>query len=88
MVFRTEFVMKFCPVNEVLTAIMCLETQKYYQGSQDIDSYIDEFENLVEVSGYTDPIMIILKFLRSRTESLSWGLIALTMMTTTPGTAP
>ena len=41
---------------------MHLESQEYHQGSWDIKSYIDEFEDLVEISGYTDPVLIVLKF--------------------------
>ena len=56
------FMEKFCPANRVWVAIMCLESQEYHQGSQDVNSYINEFESLIEVSGYTNPIIIVLKF--------------------------
>ena len=56
------FIERFCPVNEAWSAIMRLESQEYHQGSQDVDSYIDKFEDLIEISGYTDPILIVLKF--------------------------
>ena len=69
-VFRTEFVAKFCPANEASTAIVLFELQKYYQGSRDVDSYIDEFEGLVEILGYTDPIAIVLKFCRGLNPSI------------------
>ena len=61
-VFQTVFIEKFCPVNEAWSAIMHLESHEYHQGPWDVDSYINEFEDLVEVSGYTDPILIVLKF--------------------------
>ena len=41
---------------------MCLESQEYHQGPWDVESYIDEFEDLIEILGYTDPILIVLKF--------------------------
>ena len=65
-----EFMAKFCPANEAWMAIMHLKSQKYYQGSRNVDSYIDEFEDLIEVSGYTDPITIVLKFHRGLNPSI------------------
>jgi hypothetical protein len=54
----------FCPENEATTALMRLESDRYYQGKQNVEAYIDEFKDLVDLSGYTDPIAIVLKFCR------------------------
>jgi hypothetical protein len=62
--FREEFTMVFCPENETTTALMRLESDHYFQGKQNIEVYIEEFKNLVDLSGYTDPIAIVLKFCR------------------------
>ena len=34
----------------------------YYQKSRSLDDYIDEFQDLITESGYTDPKMIMVKF--------------------------
>jgi hypothetical protein len=60
--FTEEFVVTFCPENEATTALMRLESDWYYQGKQNVEVYIDEFKDLVDLSGYTDPIAIVLKF--------------------------
>jgi hypothetical protein len=60
--FREEFTAAFCPENEATTALMRLESDRYFQGKQNVEAYIDEFEDLVNLSGYTDPIAIMLKF--------------------------
>jgi hypothetical protein len=60
--FTEEFAATFCPGNEAATALMRLESDRYYQGKQNIEAYIDEFKDLVDLSGYTDPIAIVLKF--------------------------
>jgi hypothetical protein len=62
--FREEFMAAFCPENEVTTALMRLESDRYFQGKWNIEAYIDKFKDLVDLSGYTDPIAIILKFCR------------------------
>jgi hypothetical protein len=36
----------------------------YFQGKQNVEAYIDKFKDLVNLSGYTDPIAIVLKFHR------------------------
>jgi hypothetical protein len=43
-------------------ALMRLESDHYFQGKQNVEAYIDEFKDLVDLSGYTDPITIMLKF--------------------------
>jgi hypothetical protein len=60
--FTKEFAVTFCPENEATTALMQLESDWYYQGKQNVEAYIDEFKNLVDLSRYTNPITILLKF--------------------------
>jgi hypothetical protein len=43
---------------------MRLESDCYFQGKWNVKAYIDEFKDLVNLSGYTDPIAIVLKFRR------------------------
>jgi hypothetical protein len=62
--FREEFASMFCPENEATTALMRLESDRYFQGKRNVEAYIDEFKDLVDLSGYTDPIAIVLKFRR------------------------
>jgi hypothetical protein len=59
--FREEFMAAFCPENEATTALMRLESDCNFQG-RNIEAYINEFKDLVDLSGYTDPIAIVLKF--------------------------
>jgi hypothetical protein len=33
-----------------------------FQGKQSVDTYVDEFEDLIELSGYTDKLNTIVKF--------------------------
>jgi hypothetical protein len=62
--FTDEFESIFCPENEVTTALMTLKSDRYFQGKRNIDAYTDEFRELVALSGYTDPIAMVLKFCR------------------------
>jgi hypothetical protein len=41
---------------------MRLESDRYFQDKQNVEAYIDEFKDLVNLSGYTDPIAIVLTF--------------------------
>jgi hypothetical protein len=52
----------FCPENEATMALMRLESNRYYQGKWNMETYIDKFKDLVDL--YTDPIAIVLKFHR------------------------
>jgi hypothetical protein len=63
--FRDEFTAAFCPENEATTALIWLELDRYFQGKRNVEAYIDEFKDLVDLSRYTDPIAIVLKFRRS-----------------------
>jgi hypothetical protein len=62
--FTLEFMSTFCPENEAMSVLMHLKSDRYFQGQRNVEAYIDEFRNLVDMSGYTDPIAIVLKFCR------------------------
>jgi hypothetical protein len=60
--FTSEFRSTFCPENEVTSTLMHLESDRYFQGQRNVEAYSDKFRDLVDMSGYTDPIAIVLKF--------------------------
>jgi hypothetical protein len=60
--FEAEFQLTFCLENEATTSLMCLESERYFQGQWTIDMYVDEFSNLINLSGYSDPLAIVIKF--------------------------
>jgi hypothetical protein len=60
--FMLEFMSTFCPENEATSALMRLELDHYLEGQRNEEAYIDKFRDLVDMSGYTDPIAIVLKF--------------------------
>jgi hypothetical protein len=41
---------------------MRLESEQYFQGQRTVDQYVDEFSDLIDLSGYLDPLAIIIKF--------------------------
>jgi hypothetical protein len=59
--FTEEFASTFCPENEVTMLLMRLEFDRYFQAKQNVEVYIDEFKDLINLSSYTDPIAIVLK---------------------------
>jgi Retrotransposon gag protein len=62
--FRAAFVDSFCPENESTFALMRLESDCYFQSKRSVDAYVDEFEDLIDLSGYSDPLAIVIKFRR------------------------
>jgi len=62
--FRAEFIKEFFPRNETQRAITRLETTAYFQGKGSVDDYIDKFKDLIDLSGYTDGLAIVVKFRR------------------------
>jgi len=62
--FEREFRKDFTPLDEEATAINALETTAYYQGRRSVDDYLDQFRDLIDDSGYTDPKTIVVKFRR------------------------
>lgn len=59
-----EFKKEFFPRNETQRAITRLETTTYFQGKGSVDDYIDKFKDLIDLSGYTDGLAIVVKFRR------------------------
>jgi hypothetical protein len=62
--FQSVFIETFCPENESTHALMCLESDRYFQGKRMVDAYVDKFEDLIDLSGYSDDLVIVLKFRR------------------------
>jgi hypothetical protein len=62
--FREEFRKEFTPSHADALAINRPELNGYYQKNRSLDDYIDEFQDLVVDSGYTDPKTIVVKFWR------------------------
>jgi hypothetical protein len=62
--FMDKFEWIFCPENKATTTLMTLESDQYFQGKRNVDAYMDEFKELIALSGYTDPITVVLKFRR------------------------
>ena len=62
--FRDEFRKEFTPAHADALAINRLESSAYYQRNRSLDDYIDEFQDLIVDSGYTDPKTIVVKFRR------------------------
>jgi hypothetical protein len=59
--FMEKFALVFCPGNKATTVLMQLESDRYFQGKWNVEAYINKFKDLVDLSGYTDPIAIFLK---------------------------
>jgi hypothetical protein len=57
-----EFTLAFCPENGATTALIQLKSDCYFQGKQNVEAYIDEFKDLINLSGHTGPIAIVIKF--------------------------
>ena len=62
--FHNEFRKEFTPAHSDALAINRLESAAYNQKNRPLDNYIDEFQDLVTESGYSDPKTIVVKFRR------------------------
>jgi hypothetical protein len=62
--FRDEFRKDFTPTHADAAAINKLESPSYHQMSRTLDDYLDEFQDLITDSGYTDPKTVVVKFRR------------------------
>jgi len=50
------------PLDSKAAAVNILETTLYFQGRRSVDDYLDQFKDLIEDSGSSDPKMIVVKF--------------------------
>jgi len=62
--FRASFWKEFFPLHAEAVATNVLEGTAYFQGTRNVDDYLDEFRDLVSASGYTSPKTIVVKFRR------------------------
>jgi hypothetical protein len=60
--FQKFFIKTFCLENKSTHTLMHLESDRYFQGKWTVNAYVDEFEDLIDLSGYLDDLTIILKF--------------------------
>jgi len=60
--FEDEFQKDFMPLDSEAAAVNVLETTSYFQGRWSVDDYLDQFKDLIEDSGYSDPKTIVVKF--------------------------
>jgi len=60
--FRGSFWKEFFPLHAEAVATNALEGTTYFQGTRNVDDYLDEFRDLVSASGYTSPKTIVVKF--------------------------
>ena len=68
--FLEAFAASFCPEDEQSHTLMYLESDKYFQHKRTMDEYIDEFEQLIHKSGYTEALAIVLKFRRGLDQAI------------------
>ena len=68
--FAEEFSKHFCPRDEQLSAITKLEGTSWYQGKGLVKDYIDQFQELIEVSEYSDAKTIVVKFRKGLNPSI------------------
>lgn len=62
--FASEFRSRFLPDRERESAMLKLESTRYHQGRRTFQEYIDEFQDLIDQSGYTEGSNITMKFRR------------------------
>jgi len=60
--FRKAVMDEFFPKNERQRALTHLETSAYHQNRRSTNEYIDEFRDLIDLSGYMEGLAIVMKF--------------------------
>ena len=59
-------------------AINVLETTAYLQGKQMVDNYLDQFQDLIYDSRYTNPKTVVVKFHQGLDCRISMALVGMT----------
>ena len=72
--FVGEFRKEFMPPKAKDEAIGMLATDRYFQGKRTVCEYLDQFQDLIEDSGYTKPKTIVVKFRRGLDRLISMAL--------------
>ena len=76
--FEEEFLKDFMLLDLEAAAINVLETAAYFQGKQTVDNYLDQFQDLIYDSGYTDPKTVVVKFRRGLDRRILTALAGMT----------
>lgn len=69
----------FCPCNERQQALTRLETDDFHQGQHMVDEYTDEFCDLIELMGYTDGLVIVMKYRRGLVSDIQAQIATMTI---------
>lgn len=72
--FVEEFKQRFVQENEQSHALDKLESRIYHMGSRDVWAYTDEFEDLVQVAGFTDQIIQVAKYRTGLTPAINLAI--------------
>jgi len=62
--FRSSFRKEFFPLRAEVVATNTSEGTAYFQGTWNVDDYLDKFRDLISVSGYDSPKTVVIKFRR------------------------
>ena len=62
--FRSCFRTEFFPLHSDAVVTNTLEGTSYFQGRRTVDDYLDDFQDLISDSGYSDLKTIVVKFRR------------------------
>ena len=76
--FTEEFRKEFCPAQADSVAINTLESTSYFQKTRSLDAYLDQFQDLITDSGYSDPKTVVVKFWRGLNTSLQNAVATMT----------
>ena len=60
--FVREFRLRFVEENEQDHALAKLESRGYFMGARDVFKYTDDFEDLVDLAGFEDPLIKVSKY--------------------------
>ena len=69
--FCSRFQTEFFPLHSDVVATNKLKGISYFQGRRTVDDYLDNFQDLISDSGYSDPKTIVVKFRRGLNPSIA-----------------